>query len=65
MRISGLSGSGLDIDSIVSETMEPYKQKVNNKQKELKLLELKQSMYQDIIESGRNFYEKIFKSNFT
>lgn len=62
MRISGLSGSGLDIDSIVSETMEPYKQKVNNKQKELKLLELKQSMYQDIIESGQNFYEKYLKA---
>ena len=63
MRISGLSGSGLDIDGIVSETLEPYKLKVDNKQKELKLLELKQSMYQDIIEEGQNFYEKYLSTS--
>lgn len=62
MRISGLSGSGLDIDGIVSETMEPYKLKVNNKEKEMKLLELQQSMYQDIIETGQNFYDKYLRS---
>ena len=61
MRISGLSGSGLDIDGIVSETMQPYKMKVTNKIKERKLLEVKQSLYQDIIESGRKIYEKYLK----
>lgn len=57
MRITGLV-SGLDIESIVSETMEPYKLQVTNKEKEKALLELKQSMYQDIIQSGQSFYDK-------
>lgn len=65
MRISGLSGSGLDIDGIVSETMEPYKLKVTNKEKEMNLYALKQTMYQDIIESGKNFYEKYLSSSGT
>ena len=59
MRITGLA-SGLDIDGIVSETMQPYKLQVTNKEKEKALLELKQSMYQDIIQSGQDFYDKYF-----
>lgn len=65
MRISGLSGSGLDIDGIVSETMEPYKLKVTNKEKEMNLYALKQTMYHDIIESGQNFYDKYLSSSGT
>ena len=58
MRISGLSGSGLDIDGIVSETMQTYKVKVTEKEKEKALVELKQSMYQDIIDEGQKLYDK-------
>ena len=60
MRISGLSGSGLDIDGIVSETMQTYKVKVTEKEKEKALVELKQSMYQDIIDEGQKLYDKYF-----
>ena len=59
MRITGLA-SGLDIDGIVSETMSPYKLQVTNKEKEKALLEIKQTMYQDIIKSGQELYDKYF-----
>lgn len=58
-RITGLA-SGLDIDSIIQEQMKAYKTKVTKKEQERDLLKMKQEMYQDLIKSGRDFYDKYF-----
>lgn len=58
-RITGLA-SGLDIDSIIQEQMKAYKTKVTKKEQERDLLTMKQEMYQDLIKSGREFYDKYF-----
>ena len=58
-RITGLA-SGLDIDSIVQETMKAYKTKVTKKKQEKTLLEMKQQLYRDLIKEGRDFYDKYF-----
>ncbi|EKQ51138.1 MULTISPECIES: flagellar filament capping protein FliD [unclassified Clostridium] len=57
-RITGLSGSGLDIDSLVTETLKPYKMKVQTEQQQEQLLEWKTEQYQAIMKKANTFYNK-------
>lgn len=57
MRITGLS-SGLDIDSIVTDTLKPYKLKIQAQEQQKQILEWKQEQYQSIMKKSTNFYNK-------
>jgi len=56
-RITGQSGL-IDTDSLVTNTMKPYKLKVSSKQQEQQILEWKQSQYRTIMKSSSDFYNK-------
>lgn len=58
-RITGLA-TGMDIDSIIEETMQAYKTKVNKKKQEKDIVEIKQQLYRDLIKDGQDFYNKYF-----
>jgi len=55
-RISGLSGSGLDIDALVTESLKPYKLKIQTENQKEQLLEWKQEQYQAIMKKSNTFY---------
>lgn len=57
-RISGLSGSGLDIDSLVKESMKPYQMKVDTQKQEKQKLQWQQEQYQKIMGDVTTFYNK-------
>jgi len=56
-RITGQSGL-IDTDSLVSNTMKPYKQKVATKKQDQQILEWKQSQYRTIMKSSNDFLNK-------
>lgn len=56
-RMAGISGY-FDTEALVKASLEPYKLKVTNKEKEMKLLELKQTQYRDILTKTQDFYNK-------
>lgn len=58
-RITGLA-TGLDIDSIVTATLKPYKTKIDTETQKKDTLALQQTMYRDVISSGRDLYNKYF-----
>lgn len=59
MRITGL-GSGLDMDKIVTESMKPYRIKVDQTQQKRDIVEMKQQLYRDVIKDSREFHDKYF-----
>ena len=64
-RITGLA-TGLDVDSLVQETMQAYQTKIDTVDQQKKVAELQQEMYRDVITDCRNFYSDYFdmsKSN--
>lgn len=64
-RITGLA-TGLDIDSLVQETMQAYQTKIDTVDQQKKVVELQQEMYREVITDCRNFYNDYFdisKSN--
>lgn len=64
-RITGLA-TGLDVDSLVQETMQAYQTKIDTVDQQKKVVELQQEMYREVITDCRNFYNDYFdisKSN--
>lgn len=58
IRMSGLSGSGLDVDAIVKESMKPYKLKVDTAKQQRDVVKYQQEQYRKIISDSRAFYSK-------
>lgn len=58
IRMSGLSGSGLDVDAIVKESMKPYQLKVNTAKQQRDVTKYQQEQYRKIISDSRAFYSK-------
>ncbi len=58
-RITGLA-TGLDVDSVVQETMQAYQTKIDTVDQQKKLVELQQEMYREVITECRDFYDKYF-----
>lgn len=58
-RITGLA-TGLDVDSVVQETMQAYQTKIDTVDQQKKVAELQQEMYRDVIKECRNFYDDYF-----
>jgi len=61
MRMAGISGM-FDTESMVTQTLQPYKLKVTNKVKERDLFQLKQTQYRDVMSKCTTFYNKYFKT---
>lgn len=64
-RITGLA-TGLDVDSVVQETMQAYQTKIDAVDQQKKVAELQQELYREVITDCRNFYNDYFdisKSN--
>lgn len=64
-RITGLA-TGLDVDSVVQETMQAYQTKIDAVDQQKKVAELQQELYREVITECRNFYDDYFdisKSN--
>ena len=57
MRITGL-GTGLEVDSIIKETMQGYRIKINQQHQKKDILEIKQKLYRDVMAESKNFYNK-------
>ena len=58
-RITGLA-TGLDVDSIVKETMQAERIKIDAIEQEKKLVKIQQEMYREVITDCRNFYNDYF-----
>lgn len=58
-RITGLA-TGLDVDSVVKETMQAYQTKIDTVDQQKKVAELQQEMYREVIKECRNFYDDYF-----
>lgn len=58
-RITGLA-TGLDIDSLVKAEMQPYNIKVDTTKQARDTLQIQQTMYRDVIQSGQNLYNNYF-----
>lgn len=59
MRITGLA-TGLDMDKIVSDSMKPYRFKIDQTQQKRDIVEMKQMLYRDVINDSRDLYNKYF-----
>ena len=58
-RITGLA-TGLDVDSIVKETMQAERTKIDAVEQEKKLVQIQQDIYREVIKECRDFYDKYF-----
>jgi len=58
-RVTGLA-SGLDVDALVKSSMKAYTMKVDTAKQKQEILEIKQKLYRDVINSGRDLYNKYF-----
>lgn len=58
-RITGLA-TGLDVDTIVKQTMQAYRTKIDTQQQRRDVLEIKQQLYRDILKDSKEFYNKHF-----
>lgn len=59
MRITGLA-TGLDMDQIVTDSMKPYRIKIDKKGQQKEILEIKQKLYREIVKDSRELYNKYF-----
>lgn len=59
MRITG-TNSGLDVDSLVTASMKPYKARVDKEVQNRKVLEYQQEQYRTIMNDAADFYDKYF-----
>lgn len=59
-RMAGITGI-FDTESMVTQSLKPYKLKVTNKIKERDLLQDKQTQYRDVINKSKDFYNKYLK----
>ncbi|WP_143316413.1 flagellar filament capping protein FliD [Clostridium sp. HBUAS56017] len=56
-RVTGLA-SGLNVDELVTNSMKPYKAKVDSVKQNKEILEIRQKLYRDIISQGSDLYDK-------
>lgn len=59
MRITGMA-TGMDIDSIVKDSMKPYRIKIDKVKQDKDRISFKQEMYRDLVKESREFYNKYF-----
>lgn len=59
MRITGLA-TGMDMDQLVKETMQPYRIKIQQQKQQKDILEIKQQLYRDVIKESKELYDKYF-----
>ncbi len=59
MRITGLA-TGMDMDQLVKETMQPYRIKIQQQKQQKDIMEIKQQLYRDVIKESRELYNKYF-----
>lgn len=57
MRITGLA-TGMDIDQVIKDTMNPYRVKIQQVQQNKEIAEIKQKLYREVITQSREFYNK-------
>ncbi|SDP69583.1 flagellar filament capping protein FliD [Clostridium gasigenes] len=57
MRVSGLA-TGMDIDTIVKDSMKPYRMKVDKVQQDNDVYAMKQQLYRDVLKDSKEFYSK-------
>lgn len=58
-RITGLA-TGLDVDSIIKQTMQAYRSKIDTQQQKKDILEIKQKLYRDVITDAQKLYNTQF-----
>ncbi|MPM13794.1 hypothetical protein SDC9_60153 [bioreactor metagenome] len=58
-RITGLA-TGMDIDSVVKQTMQAYRTKIDTQQQKKDVLEIKQKLYRDIVKEAQSLYNTHF-----
>lgn len=58
-RITGLA-TGLDVDTIIKQTMQAYRSKIDLQQQKKDILEIKQKLYRDVITDAQDIYNKHF-----
>lgn len=59
MRITGLA-TGMDMDQLVKETMQPYRIKIQQQKQQKDIMEIKQQLYRDVIKESKELYDKYF-----
>ena len=59
MRITGLA-TGLDVDSIVKQTMSAYRTKIDQQAQKKDIAEIRQKLYTDVMKDSKEFYNKHF-----
>ncbi len=59
MRITGLA-TGMDMDQLVKETMQPYRIKIQQQKQQKDIMEIKQQLYRDLIKESKELYDKYF-----
>lgn len=59
MRVTGLA-TGMDMDKLVKETMQPYRIKIQQQQQQKEITEIRQQLYRDVIKESRELYNKYF-----
>lgn len=58
-RITGLA-TGLDVDTIVKQSMQAYRTKIDTQQQKKDVTEIKQQLYRDIIKEAQELYNTHF-----
>ncbi|MBD7916627.1 flagellar filament capping protein FliD [Clostridium sp. Sa3CUN1] len=58
-RITGLA-TGLDVDTIVKQTMQAYRTKIDTQQQKKDVTEIKQQLYRDLIKEAQELYNNHF-----
>lgn len=58
-RITGLA-TGLDVDTIIKQTMQAYRTKIDTQQQKKDILEIKQKLYRDVITDTQKLYNTHF-----
>ncbi|WP_288221896.1 flagellar filament capping protein FliD [uncultured Clostridium sp.] len=59
VRLTGLA-TGLDVDTIVKQTMQAYRTKIDTQQQKKDVTEIKQQLYRDIIKEAQDLYNNHF-----
>lgn len=58
MRITGMSNTGLDIDALVTDSLKPYKTKIQTATQKQQIMKWKQDLHQEIMKKATTFYNK-------
>lgn len=58
-RITGLA-TGLDVDSIIKQTMQGYRTKIDTQKQNKEVLEIRQKLYRDVITDAQKLYNTHF-----